>query len=135
MGDPVSLDQLIESVKDNVKGKNCGSVVTFTGIVRPKTHSGEAVDHLEYEVFEEGARAAIAAAVSDLMKINGVLDVALCHRYGSFLPGEEVVYIVIAAEKSETAFQALRLAVDLMKHSVLIWKKEFTTKGGLWVGL
>ena len=134
-GDPVTLASLVETVKENIKGKNCGSIVTFTGVVRPKTHAGETVDHLEYEVFEEGARGALSNAASELMKISGVLDVAICHMHGSFLPGEEVVYVVVAAENSEAAFQALKLAVFSVKHDLPIWKKEFTNSGSYWVGL
>jgi len=131
----VTLLTLIDSVKANVKGRNCGAIVTFTGVIRPKTAEGETVDHLAYEVFEEAARKALDDLVKGLLMLEGVFDAAICHKYGRFLPGEEVVYIAIAAERSEAAFNALRLAVNRTKHEIPIWKKEFTGKSGYWVDL
>jgi molybdopterin synthase catalytic subunit len=132
-GDQVDLAKLISGIKESVKGKNCGSIVTFTGIIRPRTHGGDAVDHLEYEVYEEAARRSLGDMANAISLINGVLDVALCHRYGTFFPGEEVLYVVIATERSDIAFETLRLAVTRAKHEFPIWKKEFTEKGDYWV--
>lgn len=134
-GEPLALSKLVEDIRSDLQGKNCGAIVTFTGIVRPRTHKGDTVGHLEYEVFEQVARESLGRMVKSLMLIDGVLDVAICHRYGSFFPGEEVVLIAIAAEHSETAFQVLRLAVNRVKHELPIWKKEFTSKGNYWVDL
>lgn len=129
----VDLNALIKIVKDSVKGKNCGSIVTFTGIVRGKTLDGKTVEKLEYEVFEEVARRSLDEMSKALSLISGVLDVAICHRYGTFHPGDEVLYVVIATERSGTAFDVLKLAVNRIKHEIPIWKKEHTTEGSYWV--
>ncbi|MCQ5362642.1 MAG: molybdenum cofactor biosynthesis protein MoaE, partial [Candidatus Methanomethylicia archaeon] len=133
--DPVSLESLIKMVKDGVRGKNCGSIVTFTGVVRGRTPDGKKVEKLEYEVFEEAARKALNDMSKAISFISGVLDVAICHRYGTFTPGEEVLYIVIATERSEAALETLRLAVNRVKHEIPIWKKEHTAEGSYWVDI
>ena len=134
-GEAVDLASLVAAVRKGVKGRNCGCIISFMGIVRPKTQDGELVDHLEYEVYEEAARRSLENMVKALLLVDGVLDLAICHRYGSFNPGEEVLYVVVGAERTEVAFDTLRLAVTRAKHELPIWKKEFTSKGDYWVDL
>ncbi|MGQ9759386.1 MAG: molybdenum cofactor biosynthesis protein MoaE [Candidatus Methanomethylicaceae archaeon] len=133
--DPVNLQSLMDKVKENVKGKNGGSIATFTGIIRGKTLNGRTVERVEYEVFEEAAKKKIEDMSRALALISGVLDVAICHRYGTFLPGEEVLYIVVAAERSEAALETLRLALNRAKHEIPIWKKEHTREGSYWIDI
>ncbi len=129
--EPIDLPGLIRGVRESAKGY--GAIVTFTGVVRGRTHEGGEVSYLEYEVFEEAARRSMEQITEDLSAIRGVLGVAICHRYGRFCPGEEVLYVVIATERSSVAFEALKLAVSRTKHEVPIWKKEVTPQGGCWV--
>ncbi len=129
----VDLAALVGRVRGAIAGKNCGAIVTFTGIVRPKTHGGETVDHLEYEVYPEAAKKGLEDMAKAICMVEGVLEAAICHRYGSFKPGEEVLYVVIAAERSGVAFDTLRMIVTRAKHELPIWKKEFTEKGDYWV--
>jgi molybdopterin synthase catalytic subunit len=131
--DGVDLTGIIGDVRKAVKGKNCGTIVTFTGIIRPKTRDGMNVDHLEYEIYPEAARMGLEDMAKALCLVDGVLEAAICHRYGSFKPGEEVLYVVIATERSAIAFDALRTVVTRAKHELPIWKKEFTEKGDYWV--
>ena len=133
--DPIDLARLIADVRESVKGKNCGSIVTFTGIVRGKTHEGKEVNRLEYEVFEGAARKSIENMAKTITLLDGVLEAAICHRYGTFSPGEEVLYVVIATERSGVALETLKLAVTKAKHEIPIWKKEHTANGSYWVGI
>lgn len=131
--DRIELSVMINEVKIATEGKNFGAMVTFTGIIRPKTQGGEAVDHLEYEVYPEAAKKGLENMAKALCMIEGVIEASICHKYGSFKPGEEVLYIVIATERSNIAFDALRMMVNKAKHELPIWKKEFTDKGDYWV--
>jgi molybdopterin synthase catalytic subunit len=133
--DPIDLARLMSNIRESVKGMNCGSVVTFTGIVRGRTHEGKKVNRLEYEVFEEAARRSIENMARAITLLDGVLEATICHRYGTFSPGEEVLYVVIATERSDLAIDALRLAVTIAKHEIPIWKKEHTTDGSYWVDI
>ena len=133
--DGVELADIIDDVRKAVKGKNCGAIVTFTGIIRPKTHEGKAVDHLEYEVHAEAARKGLENMAKALCLVDGVLEAAICHKHGCFKPGEEVLYIVIATERSTIAFDTIRMVVNRAKHELPIWKKEFTEKGDYWVDI
>lgn len=129
----IDLYNLINKIKNNIEGKNYGVIITFTGIVRPKTLDGKKVEKLEYEIFEEYAKKAVNEIAESISKINGVIDVIICHKYGIFLPGEEVLYIVIAAERSEIAIEAMKIALNKAKHEIPIWKKEYTSEGTYWI--
>jgi len=133
--DPINLEDMVANVKKAVEGKNCGAIVTFTGIIRSRTHEGAAVDHLEYDVHPEAAKKGLEDMAKALCMVDGVLEASVCHRYGSFRPGEEVLYIVIATQWSSVAFEILRKAVYMVKHELPIWKKEFTDRGNYWVDI
>lgn len=133
--DQVSLESLVSGVRKAAEGKNCGAIITFTGIIRPKTHDGAAVDHLEYDVHREAAMKGLEDMAKGLCLIDGVVEASVCHKYGSFKPGEEVLYIAIATQRSGIAFDAMRMAVNKVKHELPIWKKEFTEKGDYWVDI
>uniref|UniRef100_A0A7C3IS43 Molybdenum cofactor biosynthesis protein MoaE n=1 Tax=Candidatus Methanomethylicus mesodigestus TaxID=1867258 RepID=A0A7C3IS43_9CREN len=131
--DAIALQDVIDSLKPSLKGCEHGAVVTFTGVVRKKSAEGKDVDHLEYEVFEEAAKRAMDEMAKAALLIEGVVDVAICHKYGKFYPGEEVLYVALATERSQAAFDTLRLLVTRIKHELPIWKKECTTDGEYWV--
>jgi len=133
--DPINLEDMVANVKKAVEGKNCGAIVTFTGIIRSRTHEGAAVDHLEYDVHPAAAKKGLEDMAKALCMVDGVLEASVCHRYGSFRPGEEVLYIVIATQWSSVAFEILRKAVYMVKHELPIWKKEFTDRGNYWVDI
>jgi molybdopterin synthase catalytic subunit len=59
--------------------------------------------------------------------------VAIAHRSGHLEVGEAAVAIAAAAAHREEAFAACRFAIDELKKTVPIWKKEFATDGEYWV--
>jgi len=133
--DGVDLPRIIGILKKGLASNDHGAIVTFTGVVRGKTVGDAAVDRLEYEVYEEAARESVQAIAGALAAISGVKDAVICHKHGTFRPGEEVLYVAIAAEHSGEAFDALRLAVGRIKHELPIWKKEHSSDGSYWVSI
>jgi molybdopterin synthase catalytic subunit len=110
-----------------------GGVVVFVGTVRSATR-GQAVVRLEYEAYP-------AMAISELEKIAaaagerfGVLALDIEHRVGVLLPGDVAVVIVARAAHRAAAFDACRFAIDTLKQTVPIWKKEVFESGEVWVG-
>lgn len=115
-----------------VAGPTSGAICTFEGTVR--NHTGDQVTtHLEYEAFTgmaEAIFAQISAAASERSAITGM---AIHHRVGRLEVGEVSVVIVVAAEHRDAAFEACRFAIDQLKMSAPIWKKEFSADGSHWV--
>ena len=59
--------------------------------------------------------------------------VAIAHRAGHLEIGELAVVVVAAAPHRGQAFAACRFAIDTLKQTVPIWKKEVATDGEFWV--
>lgn len=125
---PLSMDALLAEVS----GPSMGGVVTFTGVVRNQARGAE-IDHLEYEAYAPMAE-------RELRKIHDAVGarwpavrIAIAHRVGRLAIGEAAVMIAAAAPHRAEAFEACRFAIDTLKKSVPIWKKEFATSGAYWV--
>lgn len=112
-----------------------GGIVVFSGVVRNET-GGRRVKFLEYETHQPMAEAKlreIGAAVR--ARWPGVKAVAIVHRVGRLEIGEASVVIAVAAAHRAPAFEACRYAIDRLKETVPIWKKEHFEDGEVWVGL
>ena len=130
--DWITLGLLIEQVKQDPRMKHAGGIGTFTGIVR-QFSEGVETKALHFEKYEKIAEEAMQKICQDLMQREGVLDVRMHHRTGTIRPGEDIVYIVVAAAHRQELFIALTDALELLKSEVPVWKKELTLEGDFWV--
>ena len=130
--DWVTLGLLIEQVKQDPRMKQTGGIGTFTGIVR-QFSEGVETKALHFEKYEKVAEEAMQKICQDLMQREGVLDVRMHHRTGTIRPGEDIVYIVVAAAHRQELFIALTDALEMLKSEVPVWKKELTIEGDFWV--
>ncbi|MCC7575458.1 MAG: molybdopterin synthase [Methanomethylovorans sp.] len=130
--DWITLGLLIEQVKQDPRIKKAGGIGTFTGIVR-QFSEGVETKALHFEKYEKIAEEAMQKVCHDLMQRKGVLDVRMHHRTGTIRPGEDIVYIVVAAAHRQELFIALTDALELLKSEVPVWKKELTIEGDFWV--
>lgn len=125
---PLSLDALVAEVSS----PSCGGVVTFTGVVRDHSR-GQAIDHLEYEAYDPLAEAEIQKIRDEARVRWPEVRLAIAHRVGRLAIGDAAVMIAAAAPHRPAAFEACRFAIDTLKRTVPIWKKEFGTEGSYWV--
>ena len=58
--------------------------------------------------------------------------VAIVHRLGRLEIGETSVFIAVSAPHRAAAFDACRFAIDTLKKTVPIWKKEYFEDGAVW---
>ncbi len=126
--DPISVDTLLDAVRHH----GAGAVVLFLGTVRDHSR-GRDVDHLEYEAYETLARAEMARIAAHAVERWGV-RIAMLHRLGTLGIGEISVAIAVAAPHRRDAFEAGRFAIDTLKQTVPIWKKEVWASGSEWIG-
>jgi molybdopterin synthase catalytic subunit len=124
----LSLDEVVESVRS----PGCGGIVTFTGVVRDHSR-GQRILHLEYEAYEPMAEAEMQRISGEVCARWPEARIALTHRVGRLEIGEAAVMIAVAAPHRAQAFEACRYAIDALKRSVPIWKKEFGAEGTCWV--
>ncbi|MDR7544219.1 MAG: molybdenum cofactor biosynthesis protein MoaE [Armatimonadota bacterium] len=125
--DPISLDALLAAVRH----PGAGAVVVFLGTVRRHSR-GRDVHHLEYEAYDTLARREMARIAAHAAARWGV-RIAMVHRLGTLAIGEISVAIAVAAPHRREAFEAGRFAIDTLKQTVPIWKKEVWADGSEWI--
>jgi molybdopterin synthase catalytic subunit/molybdopterin converting factor small subunit len=128
---PLSPDAIAAAVDD----PGAGGIVIFSGVVRNET-GGRLVKFLEYEAHAPMAEAKLREIGSALRaQWPGVRRVAMLHRVGRLEIGEASVLIAVSAAHRHEAFEACRYAIDTLKRTVPVWKKEHFEDGEVWVGL
>jgi molybdopterin synthase catalytic subunit len=109
-----------------------GGVVTFQGVVRDNAR-GKQVRSLEYDAYVEMAEQQMAQIAAEVEKRWETSAVAMVHRIGRLEIGECSVVVAVACPHRAEAFEACRYAIDTLKATVPIWKKEIYTDGEEWV--
>ena len=109
-----------------------GAVCLFLGVVRNE-NGGRPVRHLEYEAYEEMARPLMEEIAAEARRRWPVTAVHIVHRLGRLEIGEPSVAVAVAAPHRGAAFEACRYAIDTLKATVPIWKKEFYADGAVWL--
>jgi molybdopterin synthase catalytic subunit len=115
-----------------VSGPGMGGIVTFVGAVRDRAR-GRAIRHLEYEAYPEMAVREMEKIADEAARRWPGVRVAIGHRAGHLEVGAIAVVVAVAAPHRGEAFSACRFAIDTLKQTVPIWKKEFATDGEYWV--
>ena len=125
---PLSMDALLKQVM----GPRIGGVATFTGVVRNHAR-GHTIDHLEYEAYVPMAEKEMGKIVGQVAERWPEVVLAMSHRIGRLEIGEAAVMIAAGSPHRAEAFEACRFAIDTLKQTVPIWKKEFSDEGTYWV--
>jgi len=115
-----------------VRADGDGAVATFDGCVRNHSH-GRATLYLEYEAYEAMALAKMQEIAAYIHANYAIRKIAIVHRLGRLEIGETSVFIAVSAAHRAAAFDACRYAIDTLKKTVPIWKKEFFADGAVWV--
>jgi molybdopterin synthase catalytic subunit len=107
-----------------------GGVVLFAGTVRDHAEGRPGVTSLAYEAYEEEVEPRLVAIAAEARRRwPDVARLAVLHRVGTLAVGETSVVVVASAPHRSEAFDAARFAIDTVKTSVPIWKRE-TWEGG-----
>ena len=125
--EPIDVAALVR----HVRAPGDGAIVTFDGFVRDHSH-GRRTLYLDYEAYESMAVAKIqeiGAAIHEKFPIHRV---AIVHRLGRLQIGETSVLIAVSSPHRPAAFEACRYAIDTLKRTVPIWKKEYFEDGAVW---
>ena len=121
-----------ERVTAQVRRDTNGAVVTFLGTTRDN-FEGKRVVILEYEAFPEMAVKKLEEIRLQLKAEFGIDDIAIAHRIGPVPIGEISLVVAVASPHRKEAFFACHAAVDRLKETVPIWKKEVYEDGSRWV--
>ncbi|MGN6378825.1 MAG: molybdenum cofactor biosynthesis protein MoaE [Gaiellales bacterium] len=123
----------LAAVVAQVSRPDAGAVATFIGTTREHSR-GRVVTSLEYDAYPEMAEAEMARIADAIRGRHDVLDVAMAHRVGPVPIGEASVVIAVSAAHRGAALEACREAIDTLKQTVPVWKKELFEGGEEWIG-
>jgi molybdopterin synthase catalytic subunit len=129
--EPLSLDRALAAVQH----PSAGGIVIFLGVVRDHASQG-AVARLDYEAHARLAERELERILTELATQHPGVRLTVQHRLGSLAVGDVAVIVAASAAHRGEAFSACRGAIDRVKESVPIWKKEWAPDGSaLWVNL
>jgi len=109
-----------------------GALCLFVGVVRDH-HQGRAVARLEYEAYEEMALPLLQRIEDEARRRWPVTALRIVHRLGPLAVGEASVAVAASAVHRGEAFAACQWAIDTLKATVPIWKKEYGPDGASWM--
>ena len=115
-----------------VSAPDCGGITLFVGKVRNKT-AGKSVLHLEFEAYEPMAIKEMTKIAERVQLMWPAKRVSIHHRLGTLQIGETAVVIGVACPHRRDSFAACSFAIDTLKQTVPIWKKEIFEDGETWV--
>ncbi|MBR9921910.1 MAG: molybdenum cofactor biosynthesis protein MoaE [Bacteroidetes bacterium] len=125
---PLDVQSCLNKVADNA----AGGIDIFVGTVREWTR-GRKVVRLEFEAYEKMAVQEMRKIAEKAVDEYELCKMAIYHRVGRLDIGEIPVIIAASAPHRGAAFEACRYAIDTLKETVPIWKKEIFSDGEVWV--
>src|ERR671911_917170 len=126
---PIDLQELVRFVTD----PEAGAIATFIGTTR-NNNDGRTVIALDYDGYVQMAEKELARIGEDVKKRWQICRMAIVHRLGPVQITEASVVIAVSSGHREAAFAACRFAIEEIKRTVPIWKKEVFEGGEIWIG-
>ncbi|TYP99684.1 molybdopterin synthase subunit MoaE [Tenacibaculum adriaticum] len=126
--DKLSLNECYNFVTDD----SCGGIAAFVGTVRNSTKDKE-VTQLDFSTYKPMALKEMQKIADAALKKFEIKKIAIHHAEGLLKIGEVPVIITASASHRKAAFAACQFAIDTLKETVPIWKKEFFNDGDVWV--
>lgn len=117
---------------DFVQDASCGGISLFVGTVRNQTKNKEVV-LLDFSAYKEMALKEMQKIADKALEKFDIINIAIHHAEGKLNIGEIPVIIAVSSAHRKAAFEACQYAIDTLKETVPIWKKEHFVDGEVWV--
>jgi len=115
-----------------VTDASCGGISAFVGTVRNDT-KGKEVQQLDFSTYKPMAIKEMQKIAELALEKFSIEKIAIHHAEGLLQIGEVPVIITASAKHRKAAFEACQFAIDTLKETVPIWKKEHFSDGEIWV--
>jgi molybdopterin synthase catalytic subunit/molybdopterin converting factor small subunit len=123
----------VNAVITQVSHPDHGAAVVFVGTTREWT-AGQRTITLEYEAYVPMAEASLKQIGEEIsVRWPGALC-SIAHRIGNVGIEEMSVVIAVSSAHRADAYEASRYAIERLKQTVPIWKKEIYEDGTMWKG-
>jgi molybdopterin synthase catalytic subunit len=127
--EPLSLDAAVREVSHD----EAGAIATFIGTVRNRSRDRN-VQYLDYEAYEGMAEEMMAELAAELSARHDLSAISIHHRVGRVEIGQPSVIIAVSSPHRADALAACKEAIDTLKGTVPLWKKEVYEGGEEWIG-
>lgn len=117
---------------DFVQDASCGGIAVFVGTVRNKTQNKEVI-LLDFSSYEPMAIKEMQKIADLALEKFSIYKIAIHHAVGELKIGDVPVIITVSSAHRDAAFEACQFAIDTLKETVPIWKKEHFKDGEVWV--
>jgi molybdopterin synthase catalytic subunit len=115
-----------------VADDSCGGISAFVGTVRDDTQ-GKKVSQLDFSTYKPMAIKEMQKIANLALEKFPIHKIAIHHAEGMLQIGEIPVIITASSKHRKAAFEACEFAIDTLKETVPIWKKEYFEDGEVWV--
>ena len=117
---------------DFVADDSCGGIVVFVGTVRNSTQN-KAVTQLDFSTYKPMAIKEMEKIANTTLQKFEIHKIAIHHAEGMLQVSDIPVIISVSSAHRKAAFEACEYAIDTLKETVPIWKKEYFADGEVWV--
>lgn len=115
-----------------IQDPTCGGISIFVGTVRNTTQQKK-VNKLDFSAYSPMAVREMQTIAERALKQFAIKKILIHHAEGLLNIGEIPVIIAVASAHRNAAFEACQFAIDTLKETVPIWKKEYFDDGEVWV--
>jgi molybdopterin synthase catalytic subunit len=115
-----------------VASPRAGGIATFLGVVRDNS-LGRTVRYLLYEAYPPMAIKEMQRVEDEVRRRWEIEAIAIAHRVGRLEIGEASVAIAVSSAHRREAIEACHFAIDQLKQTVPVWKKEYWEGGEVWI--
>ncbi len=122
----------LQECYDFVQDTSCGGIALFVGTVRNKTQN-KSITLLDFSTYKAMAKKEMQKIADKALLDFDILKIAIHHAEGELKIGAIPVIIAASAAHRKAAFEACQFAIDTLKETVPIWKKEHFVDGEVWV--
>lgn len=122
----------VASCYQEISDDHAGGNVLFVGTVRNQTQ-GKKVVKLDFEAYRPMAIKEMRKIAHTIVERWDATRISIHHRTGTLRIGDIAVIISVSTPHRAAAFEACEYAIDTLKETVPIWKKEYFEDGAIWV--
>jgi len=122
----------LQDCYDFVQDASCGGIALFVGTVRNLTKKKE-VTLLDFSTYKPMAIKEMQKIADLALEKFNIHKIAIHHAEGELKIGEIPVIIAVSSAHRNACFEACQFAIDTLKETVPIWKKEHFVDGEVWV--
>jgi len=124
-------EQELAALAEAAKGD--GAIVSFVGMARPDSKSGQSLDQLVLEHHPTLTEQSLNEIAATARERFGVSHVRVVHRCGEIPAGEPIVFAGAASTHRRAAFDAADYLMDRLKTEAVFWKREVGEAGSEWI--